>query len=747
MGNKIETYSLTELNRISTPGKVVPALFWMIPIGEWDSYELEKLWNHFTSRKSRCNELGLMLVKNTNTRNNDGGSIQTSNLSELTGKLSDLLPSGVRTLYDHEYLSNNERKNQVLILSGSYPQPGWGVIISLNKYNDIEKLLEDSLNQIDDNLHVVFINASDNFKSWDASKKGKPIKGDLEIIKKKQKTCAEIYNILDSLLSELESEHLNTFYFELLKKIAKDYAYREFTETFDSFFEKVDDTFILSLIILKSSKNIKEEEINTTLLRFISEHNSKTNNLFKTEKNEEIKKVASLLLKLDDIRKPKENFISWAQTIYNSNINEINNSVKDFKAKFQLLIGELVLRIEGFESAYNSDLEIWHNRVEKNRLSFHKSLQEVLKKHWKCGPAFLIHLEKQAQMQGMASKSVSWDPPRMVGWKILTEGIKIELFDLTTLVKEIIPEFSNQLNDNSYNDDTLVNGSLFTDYVHYISKSDPKLPPRLATKNLLERLMRPAEIKRSLSNRPANIINPKTPSDLVESLLVEFGWPDKKDNSEKKLAECIEVHNCSITINKSFSGNDIRIICESFCKDLVDTLCSIIGYNEEELLNLISLKCPEYKFQNRGWSYEVSKMTVGRALYILSALLNEALPDKKNISENLIKNLRELSIKLNPLSHHPPIEIDTLSVVDEIFNIINLSKELISEMPWHFYPIQRNGHQPTVLTGDAWSHSHKQNRQLSIILWSNDNTSESMFIWNPSKLNPVIPDAMIIIRP
>jgi hypothetical protein len=85
--------------------------------------------------------------------------------------------------------------------------------------------------------------------------------------------------------------------------------------------------------------------------------------------------------------------------------------------------------------------------------------------------------------------------------------------------------------------------------------------------------------------------------------------------------------------------------------------------------------------------------------------------------------------------------------VDEIFNIINLSKELISEMPWHFYPIQRNGHQPTVLTGDAWSHSHKQNRQLSIILWSNDNTSESMFIWNPSKLNPVIPDAMIIIRP
>ena len=42
MGYKIETYSLNELNRISTPGKVVPALFWMIPIGQWESNVLEK---------------------------------------------------------------------------------------------------------------------------------------------------------------------------------------------------------------------------------------------------------------------------------------------------------------------------------------------------------------------------------------------------------------------------------------------------------------------------------------------------------------------------------------------------------------------------------------------------------------------------------------------------------------------------------------------------------------------------------
>ena len=78
MGYKIETYSLAELNRISTPGKVVPALFWVIPVGQWDSYELEKLWHHFTRRESICNELGLMLVKNTDRWDTHPDSRQTS---------------------------------------------------------------------------------------------------------------------------------------------------------------------------------------------------------------------------------------------------------------------------------------------------------------------------------------------------------------------------------------------------------------------------------------------------------------------------------------------------------------------------------------------------------------------------------------------------------------------------------------------------------------------------------------------
>lgn len=389
----------------------------------------------------------------------------------------------------------------------------------------------------------------------------------------------------------------------------------------------------------------------------------------------------------------------------------------------------------------------WQYSVKQARFSFHKDLEEVLKSHLECSPSFLIHLEMEIRLLGKYAKSVSWDPARMVGWKILTAGIELAAIDITTLLKEMIPKFNNEVNGDNYDNSALVNGSLFTDYVHYISMSNSNLSPRNATKILLEKLLRTTEINDILKNYSSiNLFN-KTLSEQVETLLVEFGWPAKNNQNENKLAECIQEMNGNIVLNTKFTGNDIRIICESYCKDLVDTLCSKIGYSEKELWNLLALNYPEYQSQNQGWNYEISKMTIGSAIFILSALLNEAFPDKKYSSDNLIKNLRELSRKLNPLSHHPHIEIDTFSLSDEIFNILNLTNDLVTEMPWHFYPIQRYGHQPYILTGNAWSHSYRQNRQLSIILWTGVNDSESMLVWNPSKANPVIPDGILINRP
>ncbi len=281
MGYKINTYSISELKRISTPGRVIPALFWMIPIGKWDYYDLENLWFHFTNNSSRCKELGLFIVKELDKSIN---LKESSDLYDLTGKLSDLLPSGVNKIYGNEYLYNNEKKHQVLILSGSYPQPGWGIILSFNNYEELVMLLENTLNNIDNDLYEIFIKASDDFKIWDKLKRNKPIKTDFDLLKINQNKCSEIHNLLQIFSSEIKTDQTkNKSYYEI-KIIAKQTSYIEFEDDFNEFFKLVNDKFISSLLILKASNILNIDEINSTLKMFLIEHNSKNNNLFKLKK-------------------------------------------------------------------------------------------------------------------------------------------------------------------------------------------------------------------------------------------------------------------------------------------------------------------------------------------------------------------------------------------------------------------------------------------------------------------------------
>lgn len=740
MGYTIETYSLSELNRISAPNKVVPALFWLIPVGEWEANELRYLWNHFTrgDENSLCQKLGLMLVKNDKYFNNeDKTNNQTTNLSDLTGKLSELLPAGIKSIYDNDYISSSSETSQILILSGSYPQPGWGVLISVSDRYTIERLIKDSLGEKAPAIEEIFTNASNSYNEWKSSLDTKPIIEDVE----KLRILIEDQTILSNILKDLSEDLGPDLYknFDLLKQTIKNKP----SEIFKSLFDTADDSYILSLLILQ---NPDKGEINETLAKFINEHNDKTNNLFKSEKNELFKKAASLLLKLKGNERPIVNFDEWSIGIYESKKEEVKRIVNELESQLKLSIGSLSIKIINIDSSYNSEIAIWKENVEKIRLEFHTNLQAVLQTHIENGPSFLLNIEKKSREEGLLSKSISWDPARMVGWKIISEGIKIATFDLTTHVIEMIPEFSNQHNDDDYNADSLINGSLFTDFVHYISLKDQNFSPRNATKKLLERVIRPNEIRSILTNyQNVNFPN-QNHAEMVESLLVKFGWPAEKSNINIKLAECIIENEGKITINNTLTGNDIRTICENYCKDLADTLSSIIGYTAAELSDLVTLKFPDYRPQNMGWDLEIQKLSIGSASFILKALLSEALPDKKETSDNFIKSLDGLRKKFNNLSHDPPIG-KTSELVEGIVSILDYTKELISEMPWHFYPVQRNGHQPTVLTGNAWSHSYKHDRQLSIILWSSDNNSESMLVWNPSKVNPVIPDGKIINRP
>lgn len=736
MGQRIHTYSLSELNKISTPGKVIPSLFWLIPIGEWDYNELSKFWTHFTKNRSICKEMGLMLVKTNDIKKEP---TQTSNLSGLTGKISEILPSGTKTIYRDELQLNKKLKNQVLILSGSYPQPGWGVHISLDSVLHFESILEKS---IDYNLREIFIKGSNSYKFWINNKKKQPEKVNLADLTKKKDYCVHICKILGGILSEDNDNHINEFYFQLLKQefdSLRSKSSEEYYHLIEPLFEMIDNGFIVSLLILKALNKLDEDEINSSLARFVNEHNFKTNNLFKTEKNEQIKKTAGNLLKLGEQERPREKFVFWAKNTVENKKNEIVKIIKTLNENLGAIIGDIVVKIEKSDDIYIEKLEEWEKKVDSSRKSFRRHLQDVLQSHLKYGPDFLMNIEDQTKNLG--SKSFSWDPARMIGWKIISAGIQIEALDIIQRVKEIIPEFSTHSNSN-YDENTLMNGSLFTDFVHYISLKDPSISPRDATKKLLEKTLRSSEIKRILRKKEDVDFNRKNISQMVETLLLEFGWPAEDKSEKHKLADCLIEND---RINPSFTGNDIRTICESYCKDFIDTLSTILGYSAEKLLDTVKVKDPKYRSQNRGWSYDISELSLGSAIIILSALLSEAYPNDEEVSKQFIKTLNGLRQKFNRLSHDPPSG-NLSDLTEGILSLQEYTKEIISEMPWHLSPVQRNGSQPTILTGEAWSHSYKGSRQLSIILWNNDQ-SESLLIWNPTKVNPVVPDGHVINRP
>ncbi|MEI8355826.1 MAG: hypothetical protein WCG31_07040, partial [Deltaproteobacteria bacterium] len=137
MGYRLESYSLNELHRISIPGAVVaPSLFWVLPVGKWHSNELVRYWQHFTDHQSFCWSHGLLLLKDQNNKNSD--TAVSISLENLQAQLNEVLPFGTE-----QYSSSiNDNIQGLLVLSGGYPQPGWGVLIEgCYKARDFESLL------------------------------------------------------------------------------------------------------------------------------------------------------------------------------------------------------------------------------------------------------------------------------------------------------------------------------------------------------------------------------------------------------------------------------------------------------------------------------------------------------------------------------------------------------------------------------------------------------------------------------
>ena len=366
---------------------------------------------------------------------------------------------------------------------------------------------------------------------------------------------------------------------------------------------------------------------------------------------------------------------------------------------------------------------------------------------WELGPKFLVILEQVCLKNNFKNTSIAWDQPRMIGWKLWASGVNFSLRDIHETASSIFGNQSIEMNmagDGSTN----VSGSCFTDYVHFLACQDMNKNSRVVTREFVSQLTRIAD-RRNLFEMFSNERFPASsePEVILDRLITVLGWPNESYQLVPSLASCINSDGDTV-----LTGNEIRVILESYCRDFIDVLTSQRNYSGDELMEIIRRHRSDYRFSDPLWQKHVSKLSCGSAIICIEALCNKQYENKSGVITKLVSAINKLCGMANAHCHfsensNPPEWIPS-QVGYLVKEILELTHELISEMPWHFTETQSNGVHPKVLTGNAWSHSHKSPRLTRLLLWrGTERVETNQLIWNPNRTNPVMTDPTIIKRP
>jgi len=405
------------------------------------------------------------------------------------------------------------------------------------------------------------------------------------------------------------------------------------------------------------------------------------------------------------------------------------------------------------EHEHNVAMGRWRQSSKEARESFHVAAGKAVELQWELGPQFLVAFERICRQDGCWVRSIPWDPARMVGWKIMASQVRLHSHDLQIAAQELVPGATGASPMNGPTT-AVADGSYFTDYVHHIAISKPGFSPRAVTRDLLARLLRPAEMMTLIQTHGAE---PPTAVDaprLAEELLNALGWRQTDEVREKPLAGCIRTGSeTTPLLAENLSGNDLRIVLESFCKDIVDVVVAQLGYSHASVWSAIEERIPAYRPSSRtkDWEEEVRLMTIGGAVMILPALGPLAFPARSNEVNELAAGLRELSEVLNRFSHHresEPTSSTELSAAPAlILQLLGKAEAFLGELPWHLDASFVYGEQPKVLSGEAWSHGSTTPRLLRVIVWTGTSPGAHVTLWNKTRRNPIVTDPVFIVRP
>jgi hypothetical protein len=252
--------------------------------------------------------------------------------------------------------------------------------------------------------------------------------------------------------------------------------------------------------------------------------------------------------------------------------------------------------------------------------------------------------------------------------------------------------------------ETRVDGSYFTDYVHYLAASQPRVSARNIALKFLASLLRPNELKRLIEEQGRTVADGADRPALADSLLDVMGWKSVAETRETPLAACIQTGpNGDLDCAPGLSGNDLRMIGESFCKDIIDVLVNAAGFDEAQIDAVLRERAPDYERPRGNWQKEVATITMGAAHLVISAFGPLAFPNQQNEIASLAKSLEQLSKDLNALSHHRPGYRATApsgpKIAGLIDSLLRTAAVLLGECPWHLDAAVICGDQPKVITG------------------------------------------------
>jgi len=703
MGQYIEEYSWEELGRIRVPGRSVPALFWALPVGEWEPAKLNEFWDYFVldrlllrktvRQNSICRKLGLLLVKNHRPPHKQ---IDSSEDLKITASLKELLPRGVVGR------NASQREPGIIILGGNFPQPGWGVTINNPRLLAKPRWLDDFLENVCNNIFSEhsgdldsLISASELHYDVKNSQFGAVANSAAKIIDANS-AAKVIESRIQNVLDYAGDYQSRWSHFKSLIQCVQSHIGN------NTFPEGIPDQIVEN--IEKACDSSWERKIQAAIKLNAGEKASTFH--------------PDLVIKLNESSVFIENLTpEW-----------IAEQIKEWQTISSDLVSQLTKHFESISGSIKK-------RYSEQLIRCTEILDRLV-------PRFLFEIEKELNLHSDRYNSINggnlissrshqiqiWDAPRMVGWKLDLLGYSVNVQNLASAINSLPTDGVG--NNSRINRDQIHEGlqfpSVFTDYVHFALAKNPNKIKRDVAKHILLSIYNFEKFQSIFTSLIKNQIEIEAELNThADNLLTILGWPNESLTKRPK--------PLCLFVDGNIDPVELRISTESFCKDF---LMALIGKGQLGLDSYGEIEVNDF-----------SLLMLDKATQCFRKLFGP--PNLFDDSHTLfIDSINRIARFANPHAHHNS-DSERLTPFNktDVNILLEFAKSKLGEMPWHFFPLQQVGDIPRILVGTGWSHSCASERPLYVLTHHPSEKMDPSLVYNPSGVNPVMADAVFLNAP